>query len=115
MENNELKKKVCIENHIYYFNMIKLEDFDLDNILIDKKSHEHILIYDIPFKTLTDSKPLHVRFNKIDVIIKIYERSEYLTLFGTKKYDAIYDKIRYLKYKKGHHIYYFSLFRKSQS
>ena len=95
--------------------MIKLEDFDLDNILIDKRSHKHILIYNIPFKTLTDSKRLHVRFNKIDVIIKISERSEYLTLFGTKKYDAIYDEIRYLKYKKGHHIYYFSLFRKSQS
>ena len=27
--------------------IIKLEDFCLENILIDKKSHENILIYDI--------------------------------------------------------------------
>ena len=39
MENNEFKK-VCIKNRTcYYFNdIIKLEDFDLDNILIDEKS-----------------------------------------------------------------------------
>ena len=41
MENNEIKK-VDIKNHTcFYFNdFIKLEDFDLDNILIDKKSHD---------------------------------------------------------------------------
>ena len=32
----------------YYFNdIIMLEDFDLDNILIDKKSYENILFYNI--------------------------------------------------------------------
>ena len=48
MENNDFKK-VCVKNHTcYYFDdRIKLEDFDLDNILIDKKSRENILIYDI--------------------------------------------------------------------
>ena len=41
MENNEFKKD-HIKNHTcYYFNdIIKLEDFDIDNILIDEKSHE---------------------------------------------------------------------------
>ena len=36
MENNEFKK-VCIKKHTcYYFDdIIQLEDFDLDNILID--------------------------------------------------------------------------------
>ena len=30
----------------YYFNdIIMLEDFDLDNILIDKKSHENIFYF----------------------------------------------------------------------
>ena len=63
MENNELKK-VHIKNRLcYYFDdIIKLEDFDLDNILIDKKSHENIFIYDISYKTLTGSKPLGIRF-----------------------------------------------------
>ena len=32
----------------YYFNdIIKFEDFDFDKILLDEKSYEHILIYDI--------------------------------------------------------------------
>ena len=38
--------------------MIKLENFDLDHILTDEKPHENILIYDISYKTLIDSKPL---------------------------------------------------------
>ena len=34
----------------YYFNdIINLEDFDIDNILIDQKSHKNILIYDISY------------------------------------------------------------------
>ena len=47
MENNEFKKKkICIQNRAcYYFDdIIKLEDFDNDNILIDEKSHKNILI-----------------------------------------------------------------------
>ena len=50
MENNELKK-VHIKNRTCYFvDIIKLEDFDLDNILIDEKSHENILMYNISYK-----------------------------------------------------------------
>ena len=96
MENNELKKVHIKNRTCYYFDdIIKLEDFDLDNILIDDKSHGNILIYDISYKTF-GSKPLRIRFDKIDGIIIIYDGTRYLTLFGTKKYDAIYDKIRYL-------------------
>ena len=70
MENNKLKK-VCIKNRIYcYFDdIIKLEDFDIDNILIDGKSHKNTLIYDISYQTLIGSKPLRIRFNKIDGFI----------------------------------------------
>ena len=50
-----------------------VEDFDIDNILIDKKSHENILIYGISYKTLIGSKPLHIRFDKIDGFIRIYD------------------------------------------
>ena len=72
--------------------IIKLEDFDFDNILIDEKSHENILIYDISYKTSVGSK----RFDKTDGIINIYARTRYLTLFGTKKYNAIYNRTRYV-------------------
>ena len=64
---------------------IKLEDFDLNNILIDKKSRENILIYNSSYKTLIDQKPFHIRFNKIDGFIRIYDGARYLTLFGSEK------------------------------
>ena len=52
MKNNEFKK-VCIKNGMccYFNDIIKVEDLDLDNVLIDEKSHENILIYDISYKT----------------------------------------------------------------
>ena len=53
--------------------IIKLEDFDLDNILIDEKSHKNILIYDILCRTLIGPKPLSIRFDKIDGLIRIYD------------------------------------------
>ena len=31
----------------FFDDIIRLEDFDLDNILIDEKANENILIYDI--------------------------------------------------------------------
>ena len=97
MENNELKKVRIKNRTCYYFDdIIKLGDVDIENISIDEKSHEKILIYDISCKTLIGSKPLQIRFDKIDGIIRIYDESRNLTLFGTKKYDTIYDKIRYL-------------------
>ena len=64
-----IKKRTCY----YIDDIIKLEDFDLDNILIDEKSHENILIYDISYKPLIDSKPLYIRFNKIDEFIRIFD------------------------------------------
>ena len=45
---------------------IKFEDFNSDNILIIKKLHENILIYDISFKTPIGPKPLCIIiFNQI--------------------------------------------------
>ena len=66
----------------YYFDhIIKLEVVDLDNVLIDEKSHENILIYDISFKALIVSKPLRIEFDEIDRFIKIYDGTRYLSLF----------------------------------
>ena len=109
MENNELKK-VRIKNRTCYYcdNIIKLEDFDSDNILIDKKSHKNILIHDISYKTLINSKPLPIRFFKIDGIVRIYDGTSYLTLFGSEEYKAIYNRIRYLICQKSGITYIFS-------
>ena len=46
-------------------------------------------------KTLFCSKPMSSRFVKVDGFMRVYEGIRYLVLFGPKKYDAIYDKIRY--------------------
>ena len=57
MENNELEK-VHMKNRTccYFDDVIQLEFFDLDNILIYKKLHKNTLIDDISHKTLIDSK-----------------------------------------------------------
>ena len=81
----------------YYFDdTIKLEDFDCSNILLDEKSHETILIYYISYKTLIGSKPLRIRLDRIGRFIRIYDETKYLVLLGPEKYDAIYNRIRYL-------------------
>ena len=54
-------------------------------ILIDKKSHGNILVYNILFKNFIDDKTLRIRFNKIDGFIKDYDGTRYLVLFGSKK------------------------------
>ena len=97
MENNELKK-VCIKNRTYYYfvEIIKLELSDIDNILINEKSHENILI-DISYKTLIGPETLRIRFDKIDGFIKISDGTKYLVLLGYLVLSpAIYNKIRYL-------------------
>ena len=74
MENNEFLK-VNIKNcTCYYFDsMNQLKYFGIDNILIDKKWHKNVLIYDISYKTLIIPKSLRIRCNKIDGFIRIYD------------------------------------------
>ena len=74
------------ENHTcYYFDdVILIEDFDLDDISIDVKSNENILVYEILHKILIGSEPLRIRFNKIHGLIRIYGRTRYLVLFGNE-------------------------------
>ena len=72
------------------------------------KNHTKIfLIYDVSYKTLIGTKPLQIRIDKIDGFIWIYDRAIYLTLFGSEKYDAIYNRIRYLRSLKSDITYVF--------
>ena len=54
--------------------IIKLEEFDLDNILMYKKSQENTFVYD-----LIVLKALRFRFDRIDGFIRIYDGTRYLT------------------------------------
>ena len=61
MGNNDKLKEIDINScTCYYFEGI----INLDNILINDKSYEKILVYSISYKSLTDSKPLRIRFDK---------------------------------------------------
>ena len=63
----------------YYFDyIIKLEDFDLDNILIDKLSQENIWC-----KNFANQ----IRYNRC--FVRIYDGTKYLTLFDSENNDAI--------------------------
>ena len=63
---------------------IKFEDFNIDNILINKKSYEIVLVYNISYKTLIGFKPWYIRFDKIDGFIRVYDGTRYLLLFGAE-------------------------------
>ena len=49
--------------------MININDLNLDNILLNEKSYENILIYDVAYKALYRAKPLYVIFDKVDEYI----------------------------------------------
>ena len=61
---------------------MKIEDFDFDNIIIDKRLHKGILVYDISYKTLFDSNSCYIRFDEIDGFIRVYDGMRYLVLFA---------------------------------
>ena len=68
----------------YYFDIIiKVEDLIL--ILIDKKSFENFLIYGFSYETLIGKNPLHIRLDKVDKFIRIYDGTRYLVLLIPKK------------------------------
>ena len=108
--NNKFKETDTKNRTFYYFNdIIKIEDFDLDNISIDEKLYENILVYNILYKNLITSKPLHIRFHKIDGFVRVYNGIRYLVVFGSEKYDSIFsNRIRYLISVKSGIIYLIS-------
>ena len=51
--------------------IIKIEDFDLDNISVDEKSQENILVYNISYKNLISAKSLRIKFDKLYGFTKV--------------------------------------------
>ena len=105
LEKINIKNRTC---H-YFDDIIKFEDFGLDNILIGEiLIYESILVHNISYKTLIGTKPLRIRFDKTDGFIRVYDGTRYLVLFGAEKYDFIYNRIRYLIGVKSGITYVFS-------
>ena len=52
-------------------------------------------------------KPFHIKFDKINGFIRVYDGGKQLVLFGAEKYDSIYNRIRYVIAVKGDVTYAF--------
>ena len=98
MDSYNKLKEIDIKNRTsYYFDGItKTIDFYFDNVLIDEKSHENVLVYEIPYQILIGAKRLRIRFDKMEGFTRAYDGARYLVLFGREKHDFIYNKIRCL-------------------
>ena len=73
------KKFVLKMVYVFFDDIIKLEDFDFDNIFLDEKSNKNILVYEISYKAFIGLKTLLIRFEKVDGLIRIQEESRYLS------------------------------------
>ena len=53
MESNDRLKEINIKNRTFYHfdDIIKVEDFNFGNILIDKISYENSFVYNFSYKT----------------------------------------------------------------
>ena len=101
-------KDISIKNRTYYFfNDIRIWDFDVNNIKIDEKPYKNILIYYIGYGTtkkylkIYSVNPLHLIFNKMNGYFEEINGNRYLTLVPTdesedkiKKYEELEVKIR---------------------
>ena len=58
-------------------------------------------------KTFIDSKPLRIKFDKVDEFIRVCDGSRYLVLFNPERYDVVYNRIRYLIGQKSGITYVF--------
>ena len=70
------------------------------------KNHTKIFWFIIFHAKFVDAKPMHIRFDKVDGFIRVYDGTKYLVLFGHEKYDVIHRSQK--KSKKWYCIYYFT-------
>ena len=63
MHSNDELIEINIKNDIrsYFNDIIKIEDFDFNNILLDEKSYKITLVYVISYKTFIVPKPVRIR------------------------------------------------------
>ena len=98
MESNDELKEIDIKNRacFYFDDIIRIEKIDFDNVLSDKKSYENILIYTFSYELFMVAKPLPITLDKANGIIKIYDGTRYVELFGSRIYNSLNDTINYL-------------------
>ena len=93
-------KDIDIKNHMhYFFDIINIKFFDPNNIKIDEKSYNNILIYCIEYVMIKDwnnvkinrVNPLYLIFCKVKGYFEEINKSKYLTSVTT---NDIKEKIK---------------------
>ena len=78
MNLKEINISICT---FYYFDdTMRVIVIDFNNILLDKKPNENILVYIILYRKFKDAKSLRIRFHKVNGLIKFYNGIRYLEL-----------------------------------
>ena len=99
----------------YYFDdIIKFENFDFGNFLLDEKLCKNILIYDVSYKTLIAIKLLCIMFGKVNRFIRNYDGNKYLVLFGLEKDEVIYRITLFIRLKSGITHVFLTILEKSK-
>ena len=88
----DIKNRTCFS----FDDIMRVTDIDFIDNLLDRKSYENILTFDISYKTFMGAKALPIQFEKIDRFIKTYDGIRYLVLFAAERYNTIYEGINYL-------------------
>ena len=55
----------------YFHDIMKIEVFDFNDILINEKLWQNNLVYN-NYKTVIGASPLRIRFDKVNGFIKVY-------------------------------------------
>ena len=51
------------------------------------------IFYFMTFHTKLGAKSWRIGFDKVDGFIRVYDRTRYLVLFESEKYDSIYNRL----------------------
>lgn len=112
MKSNNLLKNVDIKNCIcfYFDGSLSINDFDLQNILLDEKLHEKKKKFNVwcGIQNSIRCKTFTYNFDKVDRYIRRYSETKYLSLFHSDVKKRISDRIRYILMVKSNtsDIYY---------
>ena len=58
---------MCYCTRYHFHEIVKIEDFDFNNILLNEKSYENILIYEVSNKNFIGAKLMRIIFDKVDI------------------------------------------------
>ena len=82
----------------FFYYIINIFDFNFDIILLNEKSYEKFLIFDVSFKTQYCARSLCIiMLDKVDGYVRKYDGTKYLALFHSNENNQIiFYRIRYI-------------------